>query len=139
MQLITPRVSVLRYRGERTVVCTPGDIRNKFGIEPSCYADFKALVGDASDNLRGAPGIGPKTAAALLREFGSLEAILSRVEQIPRASIRASLAQNETILRRNRALIKLSADASLPFAPEELIFAGTSCTTTEVLTAIGVK
>ena len=53
-QLITDNVSVLRYRGDNTVICTPEYINKKFGITPLQYADFKSLTGDVSDNIKGA-------------------------------------------------------------------------------------
>lgn len=81
-QLITDKVSVLRYRGDRTVICTPDYIKNKFNIEPEQYADFKSLVGDASDNIKGAEKVGPKTAANLLNQFGTLDNILVNAERI---------------------------------------------------------
>ena len=65
-QLITERVSVLRYRGKNTVICDPAYIREKLGIEPYQYAAFKSLTGDTADNIRGADKIGPKTAAELM-------------------------------------------------------------------------
>ncbi len=87
-QLITDKVSVLRYRGEKTVICTPDYITQKFGITPSQYADFKSLTGDASDNIKGADKIGPKTAALLLNEFGTLENILANSNNIKKPSIK---------------------------------------------------
>ena len=65
-QLISRNVSVLRYRGEQTVLCTPEYLDEKFGIVPSQYAAFKSLTGDAADNIKGVEKVGPKTAARLL-------------------------------------------------------------------------
>ncbi|MDE7277201.1 MAG: flap endonuclease, partial [Lachnospiraceae bacterium] len=65
-QLITDKVSVLRYRGKNTVIYTPKRIQEKFGIMPEQYADFKSLTGDTADNIKGADKIGQKTAAALV-------------------------------------------------------------------------
>ena len=79
-QLITDRVSILRYRGKKTIICTPEYIIDKFGITPNQYADFKSLTGDTSDNIRGAEKVGVKTAASLLNEFGTLENILANAE-----------------------------------------------------------
>lgn len=72
-QLITDNMSVLRYRGDKTTVCTPDYIRNKLGIEPEQYVDFKSLTSDTADNIKEADKVGSKTAALLLNEFGSLE------------------------------------------------------------------
>ncbi len=138
-QLITDRVSVLRYRGEKTILCTPMYIREKYGIEPEQFADYKALVGDASDNIKGADKVGPKTAAALLQEYGTLEHILENAESIQRPSIRESIQRNAERLRTNYSLIKLHNSAELPFTLSELAYEDHGITTNEVLQAIGVK
>lgn len=140
-QLITDRVSVLRYRGENTVICTPEYIKNKFGITPEQYADFKSLTGDASDNIRGANKVGTKTAALLLNQFGSLERILANAEQIKKPSIKESIICNTEKLKRNYKIIKLgnTNTESLPFALHEIEYAYTGITTNEVLKGIGLR
>lgn len=138
-QLITDRVSVLRYRGEKTILCTPAYIRGKYGIEPEQFADYKALVGDSSDNIKGADKVGPKTAAALLQEYGTLECILENAESVRRPSIRESVQRNAERLRTNYSLIKLHNSAELPFTLSELAYEDHGITTNEVLQAIGVK
>lgn len=137
-QLITDRVSVLRYRGDNTVICNPAYIRKKLGIEPSQYADHKSLTGDTADNIKGVDKVGPKTASALLQEFGSLECILENAEQIQKPSIRDSVIKNAERARMNYRLIKLNASTPLPFALDELKYALSATSTREVLTAIGV-
>lgn len=138
-QLITDRVSVLRYRGEKTVICTPEYIMDKFGISPMQYADFKSLTGDKADNVKGAEKIGVKTAAALLNEFNSLENIISNTEQISKPSVRDSVVRNAERLRINYKMIKLSNTTVLPFAVPEIEYTYTGITTNEVLTGIGLK
>lgn len=138
-QLITDRVSVLRYRGEKTILCTPMYIREKYGVEPKQFADYKALVGDGSDNIKGADKVGPKTAAALLQEYGTLEYILENAESIQRPSIRESVQRNAERLRTNYSLIKLHDSAELPFTLPELAYQDRGITTNEVLWAIGAK
>lgn len=138
-QLITERVSVLRYRGESTVLCTPDYIKKRFGITPSQYADFKALTGDAADNIKGADKVGVKTAALLLNEFGSLENILANTENIKKPSVRESVLRNTERLRRNDKLIRLDNRAPLPFALPELKYEDKGITTNEVLKGIGLK
>lgn len=137
-QLITDRVSVLRYRGEKTVICTPAYIRDRFGIEPAQYAEFKSLTGDAADNIRGAHKVGPKTAAALLKQYGSLEGILAGWEGIAKPSVRRSIAENRERLLINYRLIALSGCAQLPFSLEEMAYANSGFTTRDVLSAIGL-
>lgn len=138
-QLITDHVSVLRYRGDKTVTCDPGYIREKFAIEPSQYADFKALTGDPSDNLKGADKVGPKTAAALLRQFGTLEAILANTQAIPKPSIRQSIIRHSARVIENQQLIRLTGKASLPFEWDELAWHNPNITTNEVLKGIHLR
>ncbi|MDO4167421.1 MAG: 5'-3' exonuclease H3TH domain-containing protein [Eubacteriales bacterium] len=133
------KVSVLRYRGKNTVVCTPEYIIEKFGITPEQYADFKSLTGDTSDNIKGADKIGPKTAASLLNVFCTLENILANAENIKRPSIKESIIRNTQKLKTNYKMIKLGNAVPLPFAPEELAYNYTGITTNEVLQGIGLK
>lgn len=138
-QLITEKVSVLRYRGDRTVICTPDYIKERFGVRPSQYADFKALTGDASDNIRGAEKVGPKMAALLLEQFGTLENILVNAESIGKPSVKASVVRNSERLRINYKIIKLANTAPLPFALCELAYSISAITTNEVLKGIGLR
>lgn len=138
-QLINENIKVLRYRGKNTVVCDPDYIREKLGITPSLYADFKSLTGDSSDNIKGADKIGPKTAARLLHEFGNLECILENADSIAKPSIKESIVKNADRLRTNYKLIKLDGKAAIPFSIHELEYNYSSITTTEVLKGIGLK
>lgn len=138
-QLITDKVSVLRYRGDNSVICDRAYIREKLGIEPSQYADFKSLTGDASDNIRGADKVGPKTAASLMQQFGSLENLLKNTQDISKPSIRASIQENKDHLLLNQKLIRLEQKYPVPFSLEEMAYTYDGQTSTQVLTAIGVK
>ncbi|MBD5511364.1 MAG: 5'-3' exonuclease [Lachnospiraceae bacterium] len=138
-QLITDKVSVLRYRGEKTIVCTPEYIKEKFRITPAQYADFKSLTGDPADNIRGADKIGSKTASFLLNEFGSLENIITHAEKITKPSIRESVIRNTDRLETNYKLIKLGNPVTLPLALQELAYADSGVTTNEVLKGIHLK
>ena len=137
-QLISDRVSVLRYRGEKTAICTSDFLRSHFGIAPAQYADFKALVGDAADNLKGAEKVGPKTAALLLKEFGTLANLLAHAEQIKRQVIRESVLGSANRLKMNYKLIKLTDGATLPFRLDELKIESINLTASETLKAIGL-
>lgn len=138
-QLITDTVSVLRYRGDHTAICTPDFVREKFGIEPVQYADFKSMTGDPSDHIKGAEKIGPKTAARLLNQFGTLEQILACAERIEKPSVKDSIIRNAERLRTNYKLIKLDNTAPLPFEPSELSYRFGGTTTKEVLRGIGLS
>lgn len=137
-QLLTENVSVLRYRGAKTVICTYEYTFEHFGIAPTQYADFKSLVGDVSDNIKGADKIGPKTAARLLDKFTTLDKIIENAEQIERQSIRESIITNKERLRTNYALIKLNNCTQLPFKFEELVRGDVRASTLEVLKGIGL-
>lgn len=138
-QLITERVSVLRYRGERTVICDGAYIREKLGIEPGQYAAFKSLTGDTADNIRGAEKIGPKTAAELLNEFGDLQTLLNQAESIRKPSVRRSVLQNQARILKNFELIRLDGTAELPCELPALRWQDGGMTTTQVLKKIGLK
>lgn len=138
-QLITDRVSVLRYRGEKTVICDPTYLHEKLGIEPSQYAAFKSLTGDTADNIRGADKIGPKTAAGLMNQFEDLENLLANAASIRKPSIRASVQQHEDRIRKNVQLIRLDGARELPFPLEELRWQDKGLTTTRVLKTIGLR
>ena len=137
-QLISDKVSVLRYRGDNTVICTPDYIRSKLGIEPSQYADHKSLTGDSSDNIKGADKVGPKTATELIREFGTLEGVIENADNIKKPSVKASILSSIERLRLNYRLIKLDAGACLPFEFNALEYHYSGITTTQVLRGIAL-
>lgn len=138
-QLITDTVHVLRYRGDHSVLCDPAYIREKLGIFPHQYAAFKALTGDTADSIPGVPGIGPKTAAVLLGEYGDLDTLLQQAETIRKPSVRGAVQSNARRLDKNHALIALQGTEALPFPLDELRFRDPGLTTTQVLTAIGLR
>ncbi len=137
-QLISDNVSVLRYRGDKTIICTPDYIFDKFGISPSQYADYKALVGDNSDNIKGAEKVGGKTAALLLNKFYTLSGVIEKAKEIYKPSIRQSIITNTERLQRNYELIKLIGNVDLPFTLGEMLHGEIKITTNEVLKAIEV-
>lgn len=132
-QLLTDNVSVLRYRGKNSAFCSPEYVRTRFGISPLQYPDFKSLVGDPTDNIFGAEKIGPKTAARLLNEFGSLENLLINASQIDRLQIRNSILNNAERLRVNYELIKLNYRGQLPFRFDELHYVSSKVSVNAVL------
>ncbi len=138
-QLITEKVKVLRYRGDNTIVFDCNTFKAKFGILPQFYADYKSLTGDTADNIKGADKIGPKTAALLVNEFGSLENIILNFEKIAKPSVKKSIIENSERLRLNYKLIKLCDCAELPFLLNEIEYSYNGITTTEVLVGIGLK
>lgn len=138
-QLIDDDVQILRYRGDLSVLCDRAYVREKLGISSEQYADFKSLTGDTADNIRGAQKVGPKTAAALLQQFGDLETILARREEIAKPSVRTSICESADRLRLNYQLIKLNGQAELPFTMEEMTYIPAGLTTGQVLHNIGLR
>ena len=138
-QLISDKATILRYRGDMSVQCDKRYLRDKFGITPEQYAEFKSLTGDTADNIKGAEKVGPKTAAQLVNEFGNLEEILARAEEIKKPSVRESLLRDAERLRKNYRLIKLNGVENLPFELDELEWKDNGVATTEVLKGIGLK
>lgn len=138
-QLITENVSVLRYRGEKTIICTPSYIKEKFDIGSSQYADFKSLVGDQADNIKGVSKVGPKTAAMLLKKYGTLYGILDNVDNISRPVIKDSIIANIERVKGNYKLIKLMPMDELPLSFRELEFEDQGLKTNDVLKGIGLK
>ena len=136
-QLINDKVKVIRYRGKCSVLCDENYIKEKYGIPPSLYLDFKCLVGDTSDNIPGIRGIGPKTAAKLVNTFGGLDSIIERSEEIESEKIRLAIEDGVDILKRNMALISLDGNADLPFALDEMKFTNPHIRTMDVIRGIG--
>ncbi len=137
-QLIADNVSILRYRGDNSIVCNRDYIKEKLGISPEQYADFKSLTGDAADNIKGADKVGLKTAAELINEYRNLENIIANAESIKKPSVRASIISCVDRLRTNYKLIKLGTVKDLPFAIDALEYTYGGITGTEVLRQIGV-
>lgn len=138
-QLISENVSVLRYRGEKSVTCDVAYIHERLGISPDQYAFFKSLTGDGSDNIKGITGIGPKTAAALAHQFGTPESLLQNADLIKQPKLRESVKQNADRLALNLKLITLDGCAAIPFLLEQMTFHSFESTTNEILQAIGIK
>jgi DNA polymerase-1 len=89
----------------------------RFGLEPSQLPDFKALKGDPSDNIPGVPGIGDKKAAALLKQFGSVENLLERLHEVEDPKLRALLEQHREQIPQYKRLATIVCDAPVPDTP----------------------
>jgi DNA polymerase-1 len=122
LQLVNEHVTVLMTRRGISDMTrfTPGEVNAKYGLTPAQYPDFAALRGDPSDNLPSIPGVGEKTAAKWVREFGSLDDLVNRVDEVPGKAgdaLRAHLAE----VVRNRQLTELRRDVQLDLAPADLL------------------
>jgi len=122
IQLVGEHVTVLYPRRgvSELVRFTPEEVEARYGLTPAQYPDFAALRGDPSDNLPSMPGIGEKTAAKWIREFGSLTALVERVDEVKGKAgdtLRAHLAS----VLRNRQLTELVKDVPVPVGPQDLV------------------
>jgi DNA polymerase I len=93
-------------------------VQEKFGVTPDKVIDVQALMGDSVDNVPGAPGIGPKTAAELITLFGTLEAVLERAAEVKQPKRREALEQNADLIRISKLLVTLKDDVAVEHAPE---------------------
>lgn len=113
-QLIESNVSVYTYRGKASTLCTPQKIIEKFGFEPKYFATFKCLSGDPSDNIKGVPGIGTKTAAKLIKEHGDIFDIIDFAEKLQNpGKIYSKIVQNKQLLIKNYKIIELFSKREL--------------------------
>ncbi|GAA4254707.1 DNA polymerase I [Dactylosporangium darangshiense] len=124
-QLVNDSVTVLYLKRGVTEMdrMTPAKVEEKYGIPPSQYRDKAALVGEDSDNLSGVPGVGDKTAAKWIVQFGGLDGIIARVDEIKGKAgenVRAHLSD----VMRNYDLNQLVDDLELPIGPQDLRWRG---------------
>ncbi|MEI6560671.1 MAG: 5'-3' exonuclease H3TH domain-containing protein [Verrucomicrobiota bacterium] len=126
-QLVNERVRV--YSTNKADFASPKDgfallgadyVREKWGVEPGQIGDVLCLVGDASDNIPGVSGLGPKRAAALIQEFGSIDSLLARVDSIGNEGIREKVAGAREQILSNQEMVRLDTHLALPAPLEEL-------------------
>jgi len=113
MQIVGPRIRLLRPDGKETVVVDPAAVKTRFGVTPEQMVDLLSLLGDSVDNIPGAHGVGEKTAAQLLQAYGTLDNLLARVSEIAKPKLRETLIASADRLRANQRLIALQTDVPL--------------------------
>ena len=118
MQLIRPGITMLDPMKQKTI--GPAEVMEKFGVPPDKVIEAQALIGDPVDNVPGVPGIGPKTAALLIAEFGDLEAILAAAPAMKPSKRRDVLIEFADQARMSRKLVILREDCPLPQPIAEL-------------------
>ncbi len=120
-QLIDDRVRVLYTRRgiSDTVLADAAWVEERFGVPPERYPDYAALRGDTSDNLPGIPGVGEKTAARLVADYGGLEGIYEHLEEMT-PKLRQNLAEHREQAFLNRRLMRLVDDVALDVSLDEL-------------------
>ena len=119
MQLIRPGVAMQDPMKNKPIGLA--EVMEKFGVGPAQLIDAQALIGDSVDNVPGVPGIGPKTAAQLITEFGDLEAILAAAPAMKPSKRRDLLIEHANAARISRVLVTLRDDAPLPLPLDALV------------------
>ncbi len=118
MQLVGDGVEMLDAMKNKTI--DRDGVFEKFGVYPDRVVDVQALAGDSVDNVPGAPGIGVKTAALLINEYGDLDALLDRAGEIKQPKRRETLIQNAEQIRLSRRLVLLDDNTPLDFTLDDL-------------------
>ncbi len=119
MQLVTANVHMYDAMKDKQIGIP--DVIEKWGVPPEKMIDLQAMTGDSTDNVPGIPGIGPKTAAQLLEEFGNLETLLARADEIKQVKRRENIVANAELARVSRQLVELRTDVPLDMKLEDLV------------------
>jgi len=120
LQLVSDRTSVmLPQKGSELLIMTPANTITMMGLKPDQIVDFKALKGDASDNIPGVPGIGDKTATQLLQQFSTLDNLYHHLDEVKSETLRSKLTQHIDLayLSRDLATIHIELPLDLPQTP----------------------
>jgi DNA polymerase-1 len=120
-QLVDERVKILYTSGGPNPVTSVygiEQVEERYGLTPQQFIDFKALTGDASDNIPGVPGVGEKTAVKFLQQYGSIDALYEHVAEISGPKTRQALIDAREQVLRNRRLVTIGVDLDLDFEPD---------------------
>ncbi|KAF0195090.1 MAG: DNA polymerase I [Bacillota bacterium] len=117
LQLVSPKVKVMLTRKGVTEIELMGEeeVFAKYSLKPKQLIDLKALMGDASDNIKGVRGIGEKTGLALLQQFGTLEEIYNRIDEVTKARVKELLTAGEEDAQLSKYLATIVRDVDLGF------------------------
>ncbi len=122
MQLIGPGVSMFDPMKDK--LWDAEAVKEKFGVPPELVAEVLALMGDSSDNVPGVHGIGPKGAADLIRQFGTVEALYARLPEVARDKVRLALQEHQADAMMSRRLVELRRDVPVEWNPSTLVPGG---------------
>jgi len=128
MQLVGPNLNLWdTMRDKRTGV---REVRARFGVEPRALVEVMALMGDAIDNVKGVPGVGEKTATALIQKFGSVEQLFANLDRLEETGIRgaarlaAAIKEHRADVELARKLVSIDTDVPIAIEPEQLAWPG---------------
>jgi DNA polymerase-1 len=128
MQLVGPHVTLWDTMRDRRIGAR--EVRERFGVEPSALVEIQALTGDTIDNIKGVPGVGEKTAAALIQKFGSIKQLYEGLDRIEESGIRGAkkvaglLAEHRAAVDLARKLVRIETDMPLKIEPDEFAWHG---------------
>jgi len=117
LQLVGPRTRLMTTRSgvENTVIYDVARIDERFGLRPDQMVDYKSLKGDPTDNIPGVPGVGEKTAAKLIRDFGDLESLFARLDEVTPEKLRDKLREYREQIEMGRHLSRIVTDLPIEF------------------------
>lgn len=115
------KIRIPKTKGGRTEVedYYAADVEERYAVTPAGFIDLKALMGDTADNIPGVPKVGEKTAAELMKQFGSLDGIYEHVEEVTRKAVRESLIANRDLAYLSRTLATINVDSPVKMDWEE--------------------
>src|SRR5580693_6201575 len=128
MQLVGPHVTLWDTMRDRRIGLR--EVRDRFGVEPAALVDIQALTGDTIDNIKGVPGVGEKTASALIQKFGSIKQLYENLDHIEESGIRGAkkvaglLAEHRAAVDLAQRLVRIETDMELKVEPVEFAWQG---------------
>lgn len=117
-QLVNSKVSL--YDSMKDKYCAEEDVKAKWGVQPSQFKDYLALVGDSSDNIPGVRGVGPKTAEKLLKQYSDLDEVYKNIEVIKPEGLKKKLSENKEMAYLSKQLVTILTKEDLNINVEEL-------------------
>jgi DNA polymerase I len=128
MQIVSPNITLWDTMfSKRTGM---REVRERFGVEPRALVDVMALMGDSIDNIKGVPGVGEKTASALMQSYGSLDALFAGLDKLDQTKIRGArklaglLKAHQPDVELARKLVRVDTDVALDLKPGDLVWPG---------------
>ena len=112
MQLVSDKVQMLDPMKNKKIGIN--EVIEKFGVEPNKVIQIQALTGDKVDNIPGAPGIGPKTALELIKEYGDIDNLIKNANNIKQEKRKKTIVDSEQDIRTSLELVKLCKEVKLP-------------------------
>jgi DNA polymerase-1 len=119
LQLVNGSICVLNPPKDN-LICDPAKVEELLGVRADQVVDLMSLRGDSIDNVPGAPGIGDKGSVELIRQFGTLDALLERAGEVQKKSYRESLEQNREMILLSKQLVTIDCNVPVPFEPEPM-------------------